>query len=183
MVDLLPNIFNMINNKMSEFNIDVTNIYNKIFNSLPGIIVLGVKKLFKYFGIIGIGLMLGLYISIDYPKIIDFIYRHVPKKHQCVFINVSQDVSDSVRKCINGTLLVAFFVFFLSTIFFYFIKLDGSLLLGLFCGLTDLIPYVGPYIGGALAVLVGFTESKKLGILALVGCVVIQSLEIGRAHV
>ena len=51
------------------------------------------------------------------------------------------------------------------------------MLLGMICGVTDLIPYVGPYIGGGVAVLVGFTESKRLGILCLIVCLVVQVIE------
>ena len=50
-------------------------------------------------------------------------------------------------------------------------------MLGMFCGLTDLIPYIGPYIGGALAVLVGFTEDKVLGLFTLGACILVQLIE------
>jgi predicted PurR-regulated permease PerM len=122
-------------------------------------------------------LILGLYISFDYEKIVSNIYSIVPKKYKCVVINLSQDVSSSVRRCVNGTLLVASFVFILDSICFLVIGLENSLLLGMICGLTDLIPYVGPYIGGMIAVLVGFTESKRLGILCLIVCLVVQVIE------
>ena len=51
------------------------------------------------------------------------------------------------------------------------------LLFGLLCGITDLIPYIGPYIGGAAAVLVGFGQSKTIGFLALICAFIIQLIE------
>ena len=74
-------------------------------------------------------------------------------------------------------MLVALFVFILDSIGFIIIGLDSALLLGLICVITDLIPYVGPYVGGAISVLVGFTEGKFLGIVTLIIVFVVQSIE------
>ena len=153
------------------------NILTFLVNNVPLYLVNFVKSLFKYLGVIGIGLILGLYISIDYEKIVKKIYDIVPKKHKCVVINLSQEVSEEVRKCVNGTLFVAFCVFVMDSLCFWLIGLDAPLLFGALCGLTDLIPYIGPYIGGIAAVCVGFTESKLVGILTIILCVVVQSIE------
>ena len=48
---------------------------------------------------------------------------------------------------------------------------------GLFCAITNVIPYIGPYIGGAPAVLVGFSMSPMTGICALIAVVIAQLLE------
>ena len=40
-----------------------------------------------------------------------------------------------------------------------------------------MIPYAGPYIGGAPAVIVGFTQGPVTGILTLLTIVVVQFLE------
>jgi predicted PurR-regulated permease PerM len=51
------------------------------------------------------------------------------------------------------------------------------MLFGLFCGLTDLIPYIGPYIGGGVAVIVGFTQGPIIGIGVLIIAIIVQLLE------
>ena len=178
-IKLLPGLLSKIEIKVES--IGLRDMLDKlilfVMNSLPDYFISFVKGTFKYVGVIVIGLILGLYISFDYEKIVSNIYSIVPKKYKCVVINLSQDVSSSVRRCVNGTLLVASFVFILDSICFLVIGLENSLLLGMICGLTDLIPYVGPYIGGMIAVLVGFTESKRLGILCLIVCLVVQVIE------
>jgi predicted PurR-regulated permease PerM len=178
-IKLLPGLLSKIEIKVES--IGLRDMLDKlilfVMNSLPDYFISFVKGTFKYVGVIVIGLILGLYISFDYEKIVSNIYSIVPKKYKCVVINLSQDVSSSVRRCVNGTLLVASFVFILDSICFLVIGLENSLLLGMICGLTDLIPYVGPYMGGMVAVLVGFTESKRLGILCLIVCLVVQVIE------
>lgn len=178
-IELLPSVLSKIEIKVET--IGLRDMLDKLIvfvvDSLPDYFISFVKGTFKYVGVIVIGLILGLYMSFDYERIVSSVYAIVPKKYKCVVINLSQDVSSTVRKCVNGTLLVALCVFVLDSICFMIIKLDSSILLGMICGITDLIPYVGPYIGGAIAVLVGFTESKKLGFMCLIICFIVQCIE------
>ena len=178
-IKLLPGLLSKIEIKVETFGLRdmLDKLISFVVNSLPNYFISFVKGTFKYVGVVVIGLILGLYMSFDYERIVSGVYAIVPRKYKCVVINLSQDVSSTVRKCVNGTLLVAFCVFVLDSICFMFIKLDGAILLGMICGITDLIPYVGPYIGGAIAVLVGFTESKRLGIMCLVICFIVQCIE------
>ena len=60
---------------------------------------------------------------------------------------------------------------------FALVGLNAPLLFGLFCGITDLIPYIGPYIGGAVAVIVGLTQDPLIGIGTLIICVIVQIVE------
>ena len=177
LVDMLPNLFGMLEDKFKVIGFDFNKVSDLLLSGIPLWIVNFIKKLFKYLGVIGVGLIIGLYISFDYDKVIETILCMIPKKIKCHFITITQEISLNVRKCVNGTLLIAFFVFILDTIGFMILGLDTSLLLGLVCGLTDLIPYVGPYIGGVLAVLVGFTESKKLGYFTILVCFLVQTIE------
>lgn len=178
-IELLPSVLSKIEIKVETIGLRdmLDKLISFVVNSLPDYFISFVKGTFKYIGVIVIGLILGLYMSLDYERIVSNMYKIVPKKYKCVVINLSQDVSSTVRRCVNGTLLVALCVFILDSICFMIIKLDSAVLLGMICGITDLIPYVGPYIGGAIAVLVGFTESKRLGILCLVICFIVQCIE------
>ena len=67
--------------------------------------------------------------------------------------------------------------FLLDTIAFLILKLNSPILLGVLCGFTDLIPYIGPYIGGGIAILVALSEGKGVIIATLVFIVIIQLIE------
>ena len=86
-------------------------------------------------------------------------------------------MNTSLRNYANGALIDAFVVFVVSSIAFAIIGLKAPLLFGLFCGLMNVIPYAGPYIGGAPAAIVGFSQSTGIGIATLIAIVVIQFLE------
>ena len=179
LISILPPMFNKLNNKIN--NLGLKDILDKSYifltDNLPLFLVNSFKSLFKYFGLTIIGLILGLYISMDYEKIINNIYNIIPSKIKCIFETLTKEASEEVRKCVNGTLFVAFCVFLMDSLLFFIFHLDAFLLLGILCGLTDLIPYIGPYIGGLAASIVGFTESTTLGIITLICCVIVQSIE------
>ena len=53
----------------------------------------------------------------------------------------------------------------ISTVMILFgMETDNALFIGLIMGVMNVIPYAGPYIGGAPAVIVAFSQSFGLGI-------------------
>ena len=55
--------------------------------------------------------------------------------------------------------------------------MKAPILFALFCAVTDVIPYFGPYIGAIPAVIVGFTISPITGICVIISILVVQLLE------
>jgi predicted PurR-regulated permease PerM len=73
-------------------------------------------------------------------------------------------------------LLILLVATVLSTIF-WAIGLPFWLLIGVFAGVVEIVPVVGPLAAGALAVGVGLTESLALGVAAGVAVLVVRLLE------
>jgi predicted PurR-regulated permease PerM len=73
-------------------------------------------------------------------------------------------------------LLIVLVATVLSTIF-WAIGLPFWLLIGVFAGVVEIVPVVGPLAAGALAVGVGLTESLALGVAAGVAVLVVRLLE------
>ena len=192
----LPSIFNEVeifmNNIVSRLgNIDgvdfvsiknhifitITGSFNIFMTSLPNTIMGMVGNLFSSLVTICFGLVIGLYMLIDFDSINGHLLNLLPKKNRFEASLLITNISTEVRKSVNGTLLVASMVFVCDSLGFFFIGLQAPLLFGLLCGITDLIPYVGPYIGGIVAVIVGFAQSPLIGILSLIIVVVVQMVE------
>ena len=192
----LPSIFNEVeifmNNIVSRLgNIDgvdfvsiknqifttITGSFNNFMTSLPNTIMGMVGNLFSSLVTICFGLVIGLYMLIDFDSINGHLLNLLPKKNRFEASLLITNISTEVRKSVNGTLLVASMVFVCDSLGFFFIGLQAPLLFGLLCGITDLIPYVGPYIGGIVAVIVGFAQSPLIGILSLIIVVVVQMVE------
>ena len=196
LVGNLPEIFNEVKlatNKLFESlndmnGIDLTSVKVNLFTtlenwftnfttSLPEFILTVVTSFFSKLMTIAFGLIIGLYMLFDFDSISKHLISLLPKKHRKDADLLITDISTEVRKCVNGTLTVASMVFVGDSIGFAIIGLQAPLLFGLFCGITDLIPYVGPYIGGIAAVIIGFSQSTFTGVMAIIICCVVQCLE------
>ncbi len=175
-------------NQISISGVDLTNFRENLFsgagdflvsftNSLPTSLISILGSLASGVGTILISLVIGLYMLFDFDAITKHFLKLVPNKNKYEIEVLITDIGKEVRKTISGTLLVAFMVFICDTIGFAIVGLNAPLLFGMFCGLTDLIPYIGPYIGGAAAVIVGFSQGTITGITVLIICIVVQLLE------
>lgn len=155
----------------------VTNLGTDIAKGLPTTLINVLVSLFSGIGTFIMGLIIGIYMLIDYENIGKHFKGMFPKKVQNDVYILASRISTEVRKCVNGTFLVALMVLVCDSIGFALVGLNAPLLFGLFCGITDLIPYIGPYIGGAAAVIVGFTQDPLIGIGTLIICVIVQIVE------
>lgn len=163
---LKDNIFNSVTNSLVDFT-----------NSLPNSVINILGSLFSGIGTLLISFVVGLYMLFDFDAISKHFLKLVPNKNKYEIELLLTDIGVEVRKTVSGTLLVALMVFVSDTIGFAIVGLNAPLLFGLFCGLTDLIPYIGPYIGGIAAVIVGFSEGSITGIAVLIICIIVQLIE------
>ena len=195
LIRILPDILNKIStildsltNKFLKKGIDISNFKdslvsginiwaNNFSKSLPSNIISITKTFLSVIGIILMGLVVGIYILLDYDNLFNKCIKLFPEKNCKEIKKLIQTVGDEVRKTVNGTLLIALMVLVSDTIAFAIIGLDSPLLFGVLCGLTDLIPFIGPYIGGAAAVIVAFTESTSIGVAVLITCIIVQCIE------
>ena len=113
----------------------------------------------------------------DFDSIKKHFIRLIPQKYRFETIALTDEIGKQLRKYVNGVLGVASIILVGCSIGFAIIGLKAPLLFGMFCGITDLIPYIGPYIGGSAAVIVGFSQSPATGLLALLVIIIFQTLE------
>lgn len=168
--------------------IDINSFKNELFNklellgtdltsSLPHLTVKVVSSVFSGLGSLIIGFIIGFYLLMSFENMSDAIVALIPKNARNDYRELANEVNTSLRKYVQGTLICASFVFLLSTIGFAIAGLKAPVLFGLFCGVTNVIPYIGPYLGGAPAVLVGFSQGPVVGIISLISIVIAQFLE------
>ena len=150
---------------------------NHFMTSMPTMIMNFMGSFFSSMVTICFGLVIGIYMLIDFDSISGHLLHLLPEKNRFEASLLLTNISTEVRKSVNGTLLVATMVFVCDSIGFFVAGLQAPVLFGLLCGITDLIPYVGPYIGGAVAVIVGFAQSPFIGFLTLIVAIVVQLVE------
>ena len=179
------NIFDNINT-IDGININSlkNDIYSRIeevglgiTSELPEMIVNIMKSLFSGMGTFVVGLIIGFYLLLTFNNANDLFITLLPKKMQHDTRDLLNEVNTSLRKFIQGAVTDCSVVFIVTSLAFWAIGLKSPLIFGIFCGITNVIPYAGPYIGGAPAVIVGFSQGPLTGILTLASIIVVQFLE------
>ncbi|MCP6681161.1 AI-2E family transporter [Bacillus nakamurai] len=105
------------------------------------------------------------------------ILRLLPEKHQKERKKILQDMDEALSSYIQGQLIVSFCVGVLVTIGYFIIGLDYPLILGAFAMVTNLIPFIRPWIGTFPGVIVGLFDSPAEAVLVIVVVVIVQQLE------
>lgn len=167
---------NMDNTKV-QFLEYIEGFAKNLATNLPETVVGVVQNLISGVGQFLIAVVIGFYLLFNFNNANAHLLSILPKKiksdAECLLTNISK----ILYKFVNGTLLVSLILFVVSIIGFEIIGLDAPVLFAFFCAVTNIIPYVGPYIGGIPAVLVGFSQSPLIGILTLIFIVAVQGLE------
>jgi predicted PurR-regulated permease PerM len=83
-----------------------------------------------------------VFIMLDYEKLIAGFKHMILPKYRKVVFTVANDVKNSMNRYFRGQALVAFIVGILFAIGFSIIGLPMAILLGLFIGLLNMVPYL-----------------------------------------
>ena len=166
---------------ITKFNNDIYSKINSFVASAStsfanGIIGFG-KGLVNFIAKITLAIMIAFYLSLTFNKLNENIKAKISKKWLPYYEELLDKLNTTLRSYVGGVLLIMLLVFITQAIGFSLAGLKAPLVFALFCALTDIIPYFGPWIGGIPAVVVGFTMSPLIGILTLIAIFVVQQLE------
>lgn len=83
-----------------------------------------------------------VFIMLDYERILEGFKHMVPPKYRSVTFGIANDVKNSMNHYFRGQALVAFIVGILFCIGFLIIGLPLAIVMGLFIGLLNMVPYL-----------------------------------------
>lgn len=179
----IENLFTKLEATGFDFTSVETSVYKALENigvdlttGLPKAALNVVSTLVSSIGTFGLGLIVGFYLLIDFEGV-KKIFNYIPIKNKEGFDYIIGKLNIAFRSFVQGTLFISLIIMILSSIFYGIIGLPSALLFGLICGITNIIPYIGPWIGGAICVIVGLTVSPLTGILAGVVAFAIQQVD------
>ena len=101
----------------------------------------------------------------------------VARKHRRVVRDTWELIDAKLGAYVRGTLLLVAFVATVLSLGFWAIGLPFWLLVGVFAGVVEIIPVIGPLTAGLLAVGVGLTVSVHTALLAAVIVLVVRQFE------
>jgi predicted PurR-regulated permease PerM len=145
--------------------------------NLPSLTVNFVTSFLSGVGVLLVGLVIGFFMLFDFDNVSRSLVAILPKNIREDARELLFGVDTSLRNYVQGMLILALLVFVVSTIGYSIIGLRAPILFGLILGITNIIPFVGAYIGGVPAVIVGFVQSPATGILVIIVNIIIQFFE------
>ncbi|MBU8714854.1 AI-2E family transporter [Brevibacillus parabrevis] len=101
----------------------------------------------------------------------------VPKPYRKQVLVVLRDINESLGNYIHGQMIVALVVGVLAYLGYWLIGMPYPFVLAAVVCLTNIIPYIGPLIGAAPAIVVALTISTKMLLFVIAVNLVIQVLE------
>lgn len=117
------------------------------------------------------------YVLKDSKKFQEGFIKMFHHKQQSEVREILEDVDRALSSYIQGQGLVCLFVGILCLIAFLIIGLDYALLLGIIAGLTNIIPFFGPWIGSIPAVIVALFLSPITALFTVLAIIIIQQIE------
>jgi predicted PurR-regulated permease PerM len=145
--------------------------------NLPTMTVDIATKFISGLGTFLLSIVVGFYLLFNFHNVSIHFTDILPKKWRKDTTYLLDSISVTLRKFVGGTLIISLILTIITYIGFTIIGLKAPLLIAVFCGITNLIPYIGPYIGAAAAGLVGFTQGPLIGTFTLAFILTTQTIE------
>lgn len=161
----------------ASFLARIDNFAVDLQTSLPTTAMNFISSLISGVGKIALSLIIGFYILFDFDKFSEGFIELLPASFRDDAQRLIVLLNESLYSFISGTLWLSLLLFVVSVIGFSIIGLNAPVLVAFVCVVTNLIPYIGPYLGAAVAGAIGFSQSSIIGILTLGFILVVQTIE------
>jgi predicted PurR-regulated permease PerM len=124
-----------------------------------------------------IGWIISFYILRDKERIIEGIEHFFPIAYREDIICFFRDIHRVVLRFIQGQVLIAMIIAVIETVGLYIIGMKYAPLLGFIGGISNMIPYFGPYIGAIPALAVALTISPWKAVWTAVIFIIAQQFD------
>lgn len=191
-IEIMDEIPKIIDQLSEQFNNHSNGLFKKIINSLN--IELNISEIIKnqsvgiknYMMKMGTELLGGIitfvlsiifsaYILAEYENIISWLKEKTNKRERLRgFLKQTKEV---MYAYFVGVILVFIVMFVMALIIFCIMKIRYPILMAFIFAATNLIPYVGPYIGGALVAIFAFCDSIVKGLIVVIVVIILQFVE------
>jgi len=133
---------------------------------------------FEFILVFLLGPVVAFYLLIDLPNVQQRMLDLVPKKSRAEFAYVGRRLNTAVGGFLRGQLLVAVIVGVMLSLGYWIIDLPFWLLIGLIGGVLNIVPFLGPWVGGILGVFVALaTTDLTTAFWAVVVAVIVQQID------
>ncbi|MCL2390802.1 MAG: AI-2E family transporter [Endomicrobia bacterium] len=131
---------------------------------IPGYVV----NIFSIFSFLVLIPVIVLFMLLGGNRSINMIVEIVPSAHVETVLSVIYEMDSILGKFIRSQLIEASFVGVMSVIALSALNINFAILIGIFAGLANLIPYAGPILGVLVASVVALVQYQSIAVLVKV---------------
>ena len=188
-VNELPKLLETLENKLNQilnnigfesYDLTIENVIEYINNTIVKIDLIPkilFDKLSLYIEYIVIIPILTMYFVFYFDKIKKGIKTYLVNKSYKRLYCILKEIEVMLMNYIRGYGVIILIVFLLSAIVFNIFRLNYSILFALIIAITNIIPYIGPFVGGAIPIIYLLTTDSSKVIYILICLALIQLIE------
>ncbi len=121
--------------------------------------------------------VLAFYLLYDERHLKKQLLKLVPVSYRKGFLEITREIDSQLGAYVRGMLIVSLSVGLTTYLGFLILGLEFPLILGIINGVTNLIPYLGPFLGAVPAIGVALLASPALALKVLILIIIVQQLE------
>lgn len=121
--------------------------------------------------------VLTFYLTVEEHAMKKVLRSMVPVKYQPYITHLTNRIQQKIGMWLRGQLVLSLIIFLLSWFGLTILGVKYALVLALFAGVMELVPYLGPFLGAIPAIFIAFTQSPTLALGVLIVFFIIQLLE------
>lgn len=178
--EIIQNITNKFQKLPGNLHIDydkIESILNEKLSKTIETFTSTLQRSFSYIIQFLITPILAIYFLNDYQKIEQKIKDKLINNKKIVLYDTLSEIKIALRQYVKGVMLVMVILTLAASFCFLVVGIDYAFLFGVIIGITDIIPYIGPYIGGAIVVIFTIVSNPSKVIIILIIIIVLQFLE------
>ncbi|HHY70904.1 MAG TPA: AI-2E family transporter [Thermoanaerobacterales bacterium] len=126
-----------------------------------------------------LGPILGFYFLKDFDKIKENMILYIPMSYRIIVLHWCEKFGKTLGRYIRSQLIVSLTIGFLTTLSMIILGVDFAFLIGALVGITNIIPYFGPFIGAMPAITIAILRYPRKVPWIIVLMLTIHQLESG----
>lgn len=170
----------IVSNILDSIKGTINDLIVKVQGSLMGSLSNVISKLYGFltsaFRLVLI-IIFSFYFSVDKERFMLRVKKAIPNKHREDISYLTKNIDIALQQFIRGRMLMAIFVGLLTMIYLLVLRVDFAIIIGLITCVADIIPFIGPFLGCAPAVLFAFMDSPMKALWVLILFVIVQWVE------
>ena len=188
MGEILENVEGYIKSLITKINSNNIPFIETIYTQVSERVNIFVESVISNLGVSLIGIMenilsLAIVPIITYYFLVDgdIIYNKLmlvfPTEKRVIIKKILGNIDKVLGRYIMSQLLLSAIIGVLTFVLLLLMGIKFHIVLSIINGLTNIIPYFGPILGGIPIVFIALTISPTKGVLALIGILLIQQIE------